>query len=65
MENTQDNVYNNNNDYILMSKKKIDDFISNNDYKKAFGLLILVLDRLDTNNKKELINYYKSYRYIW
>lgn len=44
--------------YIMCSKQNIDNYIRNNDYKKAFGLLILVLERLDDNDKKMFINYY-------
>jgi hypothetical protein len=33
--------------YILGSRQNIDNFINKNEYKKAFGLLILVLERLD------------------
>ena len=48
-QNNEDNVK----IYISMSKQ-------NNDYKKAFGLLILVLERLDENEKNEFINYYSK-----
>ena len=44
--------------YIMFSKQNIDNYIRNNDYKKAFGLLILVLERLDDKDKKMFINYY-------
>ena len=46
--------------YILGSKKNIDSFINKNEYKKAFGLLILVLERLDDNQKNEFIDYYSK-----
>jgi len=42
------------------SKKNIDNYINNNEYKKAFGLLILVLERLDDIEKKEIIEYYSK-----
>ena len=32
--------------YISMSKKNIDSFMRNNEYRKAFGLLIAVLDKV-------------------
>ena len=44
--------------YILKSKTNIDELISKNDYKKAFFLLVLVLERLDDDDKAELIDYY-------
>jgi len=45
--------------YILGSIKNIDSFISKNDYRKAFGLLIAVLERLDDGKQKnEVIDYY-------
>ena len=46
--------------YILNSKKNINNFIHKNEYGKAFGLLILVLERLDNNEKVEFINYYSK-----
>jgi hypothetical protein len=46
--------------YIIGSKKNIDNFIKKNEYKKAFGLLILVLERLDGNEKNEFIDYYSK-----
>lgn len=50
----------NNQIYIQMSKKNIDDFILKNDFKKAFSLLILVLERLDDNEKCLFIDYYSE-----
>jgi hypothetical protein len=46
--------------YILGSKKNIDNYIHRNEYKKAFGLLVLVLERLDDKQKVEFINYYSK-----
>jgi len=46
--------------YILDSKKNIDNYISKNEYRKAFGLLILFLERLDGEEKAEIINYYSK-----
>jgi len=47
--------------YISGSKKNIDSFINNNQYRKAFGLLIMVLERLDDGNQKnEFIDYYSK-----
>jgi hypothetical protein len=44
--------------YIICSKKNINNFLLQKQYRKAFGLLILVLERLDDNEKKEFIDYY-------
>ena len=44
--------------YISTSKLNIDNFIRNNEYRKAFGLLILFLERLDGKEKAEVIDYY-------
>jgi len=55
-QNNEDNVK----IYISMSKQNINNYIINNDYKKAFGLLILVIERLDENEKNEFINYYSK-----
>jgi hypothetical protein len=47
--------------YISGSKQNIDSFINKNEYRKAFGLLILVLERLDDGSQKnEFIEYYSK-----
>jgi hypothetical protein len=46
--------------YILGSKTNIDNYIHKNEYRKAFGLLVLVLERLDDKQKVEFINYYSE-----
>ena len=46
--------------YIIGSRKNIDSFINKNEYRKAFGLLILVLERLEDNQKNEFIDYYSK-----
>lgn len=50
----------NNNIYIQMSKTNIDNYIYNFEYRKAFSLLIMVLERLDNNEKVEFIDYYSK-----
>ncbi len=58
MENTKEE---NDEKYILGSKQNINSFINKNEYRKAFGLLILVLERLDDGNQKnEFIDYYSK-----
>jgi hypothetical protein len=49
--------------YIKMSKTNINNCISDNNYKNAFTLLILVLERLDNNEKIEFIDYYSKNLY--
>jgi hypothetical protein len=46
--------------YISSSKLNIDNFIRKNHYKKAFGLLILFLERLDCEEKTQVIDYYSK-----
>ena len=46
--------------YIQMSKKNIDNSIDYFDYRKAFKLLILVLERLNEHDKVEFIDYYSK-----
>jgi hypothetical protein len=47
--------------YISGSIKNIDSFISKDEYRKAFGLLIAVLERLDDGiQKNEVIDYYSK-----
>ena len=50
----------NNKLYIQMSKTSIDYYISENDFKNAFSLFIIVLEMLDENEKKEFISYYSK-----
>jgi len=46
--------------YISSSKLNIDNFIRKNEYRKAFGLLIVFLERLDGTKKAEVIDYYSK-----
>ena len=46
--------------YILGATKNINNYINKNEYRKAFGLLILVLERLDDNQKNDFIDYYSK-----
>jgi hypothetical protein len=46
--------------YISGSKVNIDNFIRKNEYRKAFGLLILFLERLDDEEKAQVIDYYSK-----
>ena len=46
--------------YISGSKLNIDNFMRKNEYRKAFGLLILVLERLNDKEKTEVIDYYSK-----
>ena len=47
--------------YISCSKRNIDNYIRKNQYKKAFGLLILFLERLDGEEKARVIEYYSNH----
>jgi hypothetical protein len=46
--------------YISGSKQNIDNFIRKNEYRHAFGLLILFLERLDGKEKADVIDYYSK-----
>jgi hypothetical protein len=46
--------------YISDSKVNIDNFIRKNEYRKAFGLFILFLERLDGEEKTQVIDYYSK-----
>ena len=46
--------------YISGSKQNIDNYIATNEYRKAFGLLIVFLERLDDKEKAEVIDYYSK-----
>jgi len=49
---------NNDKIYISSSIENINRFISRNEYRQAFGLLILFLERIEDNDKKDVIQYY-------
>ena len=53
----------NNKKYIQISKSNINAYIYNNDYKKAFSLLIMVLERLNNDEKIEFIDFYSKQLY--
>ena len=46
--------------YILDSIQNINRLINKTEYKRAFWLLILVLEKLDDIQKSELIHYYTT-----
>ena len=46
--------------YISGSKVNIDNYIRKNEYRKAFRLLILFLERLDGEKKTRVIDYYSK-----
>jgi len=46
--------------YILDSIQNINHLINKTEYKRAFWLLILVLEKLDDIQKSELIHYYTT-----
>lgn len=46
--------------YISISKQNIDKLLTTYEYRKAFGLLILVLERLDDKEKVDVIHYYSK-----
>jgi hypothetical protein len=46
--------------YILDSIQNINHLINKTEYKRAFWLLILVLEKLDYTEKGELIHYYST-----
>ena len=44
--------------YIKLSKEVIDTYLDKRDYRKALGRLLLTLDKLDGDDKEEMVNYY-------
>jgi hypothetical protein len=46
--------------YMSESKKNIDNFMRKNEFRKAFGLLIDFLGRLNDNEIKYVIDYYSK-----
>lgn len=51
-------LVNDNEIFIKTSMQNIDSFINKNQYKNAFKLLILFLDRLNNEDTKKVISYY-------
>lgn len=60
-EESKDESKEKNEEYISDTKKYIDDFICKNDYRKAFLLLVVFMDKLDDIEKKEVIEYYNDH----
>jgi hypothetical protein len=46
--------------YMTLSKRNIDALLNKNECRKAFGLLVVFLDRLEEDQKKEVLAYYKQ-----
>jgi len=46
--------------YIQLSKTNIDSYINKFDYRNAFTLLILVLERLNDSDKVDFIDHYSK-----
>jgi len=46
------------NNYIAITIKNIDTHIKQQDYKKAFTLFLLSMEKLDQKERQELIDYY-------
>lgn len=46
--------------YISLSKRNIDNYMTKREYRKAFGLLIMFLERLDDVEIREVIQYYSK-----
>lgn len=44
--------------YISISKNRINAFMRKKEYRQAFGMLILVIERLDEPDRVQFINYY-------
>jgi hypothetical protein len=49
-------------EYIATSRMNLDRLLNKKEYKRAFALLILVLERLDDGKQKnDFINYYSKH----
>lgn len=46
--------------YFEKSKKNIEELIGANDFRKAFALFLLVLDRLNNDERNDFISYFHS-----
>ena len=44
--------------YIKLSKEVIDGYLDKRDYRQALGRLLMTLDKLDGDDKQEMVNYY-------
>jgi len=49
--------------YVSYSKKNINEYIEKNDYKSAFQILVMVLNRVDEEQKSAIIKYYDDFMF--
>lgn len=50
--------------YISLSKENIDNYINNDNYRAAFGILLMTLDRLDNIKQKNYFITHYLNKYI-
>jgi hypothetical protein len=48
----------NNIQYIVIAKRNIDNYIKKNDYRGAFTLFLLTMERLDSRDRQEFLDYF-------
>jgi intergrase/recombinase len=46
--------------YISLSKRNIDNYMRKREYRKAFGILIMFLERLDDIEIRQVVDYYSK-----
>ena len=46
--------------YISLSKRNINNYMTRREYRKAFGLLIMFLERLDDIEIRQVVDYYSK-----
>ena len=49
------------NEEIVLIKNTINESISNNDYEKAFFMLVMNMGKLDDDERIDILIYYKRY----
>lgn len=55
------NILNKMNEELVIIKNTINESISNNDYEKAFFILVMSVGKLDDDERIDILIYYKRY----
>lgn len=61
MENKNENKNENNDDYIKQKKIRITKLLSEYKYQEAFNLLIIILNKLNNNDRDVIIQYFYDF----
>jgi len=60
MEHTNEPEQANEDTYISLSKRNIDNYLRKGEFRKAFAILIMFLERLDDIEIRQVVDYYST-----